>query len=62
MDKNNNDRLNRTERFELQRLGAEVDQIMLANSHGLAQALRPELFDERGRPIKRRFRQALQLR
>ena len=59
MDKNNNDRLNRKERLELQRLGSEVDQILLANSHALAQALRPELFDERGRPIKSRFRQAL---
>ncbi|MGH7600656.1 MAG: hypothetical protein ACREOI_30230 [bacterium] len=59
MDKNNNDRLNRTERLEFQRLGSEVDQILLANSHALAQALRPELFDARGRPIKSRFRQAL---
>jgi hypothetical protein len=58
MDKNNNDRLNRTERLELQRLGSEVDQKLLANSHALAQALRLELFDERGRPIKRRFRHA----
>lgn len=52
-------RLNRAERLELQRLGSEVDQILLANSHALAQALRSELFDERGRPIKSRFRQAL---
>jgi hypothetical protein len=59
MDKNNNNRLNRKERLELQRLSSEVDQILLANSHALAQALRPELFDKRGRPIKSRFRQAL---
>ncbi|MGI0016155.1 MAG: hypothetical protein ACREBU_22265, partial [Nitrososphaera sp.] len=59
MDKNNNDRLNRKERLELQRLGSEVDQILLANSQALAQALRPELFDARGRPKKSRFRQAL---
>ncbi len=59
MDKNNNDRLNRKERLELQRLGSEVDQILLANSHALAQALRSELFDALGRPVKSRFRQAL---
>lgn len=59
MDKNNNERLNRTERLELQRLGSEVDQILLANSHALAQALRPELFNKRGHPIISRFRQAL---
>ncbi|MCI0691699.1 hypothetical protein L0337_06775 [candidate division KSB1 bacterium] len=59
MDKNNNERLNRTERLVLQRLGSEVDQILLANSRALAQALRPELFNERGRPIKHRFRHAL---
>lgn len=59
MDKNNNNRLNRTERLELQRLASDVDQMLLANSHALAQALRPELFDTLGRPNKSRFRQAL---
>jgi hypothetical protein len=59
LDKNNDERLNRKERLELQRLALEVDQILLANSHALAQALRPELFDKRGRLIKSRFRQTL---
>jgi hypothetical protein len=59
MDKNTEGRLSQAEQLELQRLGAEVDQVLLANSHALARALRPELFDERGRPMKHRFRQAL---
>ena len=59
MDKHNEGRLSQAEQLELKRLGFEVDQMLLANSHALARALRPELFDERGRPIKSRFRQAL---
>jgi len=58
LDKNNEGRLSQAEQSELKRLGAEVDQMLLANSQALARALRPELFDERGRPIKSRFRQA----
>ncbi len=60
MDKHNNGRLSPTEQKALQQLGAEVDQCLLANSQALARALRPELFDERGRPLKRRFQHALQ--
>jgi hypothetical protein len=59
MDKHNEGRLSPPERKELQRLGTEVDEVLLANSSALARALRPELFDERGKPVKRRFRQAL---
>ena len=59
MDKHNEGRLRQAERKELQQLGIEVDQALLANSSALARALRPELFDERGKPVKRRFRQAL---
>jgi hypothetical protein len=59
MDKNNEGRLSRTERLELEQLGSEVDEMLLENSHALARALRPELFDERGRPIKSHFRYAL---
>lgn len=59
MDKHNDGRLNQAEQKELQRLGVEVNQLLLANSQALARALRPELFDERGRPLKQRFRQAL---
>jgi len=59
MDKNTEGRLSQAEQLELKRLGSEVDQILLANSHALARALRPELFDVRGRPMKHRFRQAL---
>ncbi len=33
--------------------------LMRASSYALARALRPELFDERGRPMKHRFQQAL---
>jgi hypothetical protein len=57
MDKNNEGRLSRVEHLELKRLGSEIDQMLLANSHALARALRPELFDERGRLLKNRFRQ-----
>ena len=59
MDKHNEGRLSHTEQQELRRLGAEVDKILLANSSALTRALRPELFDEQGKPITRRFRQAL---
>jgi hypothetical protein len=59
MDKHNEGKLKPAEQLELNQLGSEVDQMLLANSHGLARALRPELFDERGKPMKRRFRQAL---
>ena len=59
MDKNNGGRPSQAERAELQRLGFEVDQMLLANSQAVARAMRPELFDERGRPIERRFRQVL---
>ena len=55
MDKRNEGRLSQMERKELQRLGTEVDKALLANSSALARALRPELFDERGKPVKRRF-------
>ena len=59
MDKGDKGRLSTAESVELKRLGSEVEQMLLANSHALAQALRPELFDQKGRPITRRFRQAL---
>ncbi len=53
MDKNNEGQLTSNERREVKRLGAEVDRIMLENSRTLAYAVRPELFDERGRRIKK---------
>ena len=59
MDKHNDGRLSQAEQKELQQLGVEVDRCLLANSQALARALRPELFDERGRPLKRRFQQSL---
>lgn len=59
MDKNNEGTLTREEQTELVRLGSQVNEIMLANSIALARAARPELFDEKGRPIKNRFRQAV---
>ncbi len=58
MDKNNEGRLTSQERTELTKLGAEVDRIMLDNSRMLAQAVRPELFDEHGRRIKNGSTQA----
>ena len=42
LDKNNEGRLSQAEQSELKRLGAEVDQMLLANSQALARALRPE--------------------
>jgi hypothetical protein len=59
MDKNNDMRLTKMERQELEQLGARVDEIMLENSRLLARFARPELFDEAGNPIKRQFRAAL---
>ncbi|MGH9937093.1 MAG: hypothetical protein ACREAM_12650 [Blastocatellia bacterium] len=59
MDKNNEGLLTRAERLELEALGARVDEIMLENSKSLARATRPELFDEKGKPIKSRIRAAL---
>jgi len=60
MDKNTEGQLSQAEKLELQRLGTEVNQLLLTNSHALARALRPELFDERGKLLKHRFRRALQ--
>jgi hypothetical protein len=60
MDKNTEGQLSQAEKLELQRLGTEVNQLLLTNSHTLARALRPELFDERGKLLKHRFRRALQ--
>lgn len=59
MDKNNEGMLTKEEQTEFVRLGSQVNEIMLANSMALARAARPELFDEKGRPIKSRFRQAV---
>jgi hypothetical protein len=59
MDKNSEGQLRQAERTELERLGAEIDELLLANSLALARTLRPELFNERGRPMKRRLQQAL---
>lgn len=57
MDKCNEGELSRSEQMELTRLGSEVDELMLANSVALARALRPELFDMKGRLITSRSRQ-----
>ncbi|NUO79695.1 hypothetical protein HUU05_06440 [candidate division KSB1 bacterium] len=59
MDKNNEGELSRAEKVEIKKLGAEADELMLANSRALALALRPELFDRLGRPIQARFRRAI---
>ncbi len=62
MDKNNTGRLTRAEQREIDRLGREVDHLLLANSQALARSARPELFDERGRPVQSRLRQVLRER
>jgi hypothetical protein len=59
MDKHNEGRLTQIEKRELQQLSSEVDHLLLANSQALARALRPELFDERGKPVKKRFQRAM---
>ena len=59
MDRNTEGALNEVERAELRQLGWTVEQLLLENSEALAQAVRPELFDERGRRVRSRFRQAL---
>lgn len=58
MDKCNEGKLSSTEQTELTGLGSEVNELMLANSIALARALRPELFDTKGRPVTSRIRQA----
>ena len=58
MDKANEGTLTTRERAEIGKLGAEVDETMLANSIALARAARPELFDVRGQLLKNRFRQS----
>ncbi|HLG14273.1 MAG TPA: hypothetical protein VJH03_07190 [Blastocatellia bacterium] len=62
MDKNSEAELSAAEQAELKVLGYEVDETMLSNSIALARAARPELFDSRGRLIKRRFRHAVGVR
>ena len=62
MDKNNDGQLTRAERLELERLGAKADELMLKNSKSLARATRPELFDESGKPVKKRVQAALKSR
>ena len=59
MDKNSEGALNHGERAELQQLAREVEELLLDNSETLARAVRPELFDKRGRRVRSRFRQAL---
>ncbi len=58
MDKNDDGNITRSELLELKQLNEEVSRIVLANSKTLAQILRPELFDERGQPIKSRNKAA----
>lgn len=62
MERNNERQLGPAERAALKRLGQEADRITLANSKALARALRPELFDRRGKPIMRRVRRAARAR
>ena len=59
MDKSDDGTLAKAEQAELLKLGGEVDETVLSNSIALARAARPELFDARGRLIRRRFRQAV---
>jgi hypothetical protein len=59
MDKNCESALTSSEQAELKALGDEVDETMLSNSIALARAARPELFDAKGRLIRRRFRHAV---
>jgi hypothetical protein len=58
LDKNSGGTLSPSERAELNELGDEVDETMLSNSVALARAVRPELFDSKGRLVTRRFRQS----
>lgn len=60
MDKSNEGTLTRAERKELERLVDRANDIMMENSKALARAVRPDLFDEQGEPIKSRMRAALQ--
>lgn len=59
MDKNNDGLLTKSERLELQRLAATVDQMMLENAKSFARIIRPELFDENGQLIEERAQEAL---
>ena len=53
MDKNNEGDLTAAERSELEQLVREHDGIVLHNSKALARVSHPELFDKKGRPIKK---------
>lgn len=59
MDKNSEGALSQREEGEIKQLGREVDEMLLTNSQAIARAMRPELFDQRGQPIRHRFQQAL---
>lgn len=59
MGKNNDGQLTPAEWKELKLLGKIIDEQMLENSIALARSVRPELFDENGKPIKRLIRATL---
>jgi len=56
VDKNSEGTLTAAERKELRSLSEKADRFMLRNSQALAQAVRPDLFNARGKPIQSRFR------
>jgi hypothetical protein len=60
LDKSNEGKLSRSEKTELKRLGSELDGVMFANSVALARAVRPELFDAKGRPQRARIHKAIE--
>ena len=57
--KNTEGAITKEERSELEGLVDEAQFLMLQNTETLARVLRPDLFDKKGRPIKRLITQAV---
>ena len=58
-EKNTEGSITKEERFELEGLVDETQALMLQNTETLACVIRPDLFDKKGRPIKRLITQAV---
>ena len=59
MDKHTEGQLSRAELAELKRLNGEINRLMMLNTEALARAMRPELFNKKGRLVRRRVEAAL---
>ena len=58
-EKNTEGTITKAEFSELEELVGETQALMLQNTETLARAIRPDLFDKKGRPIKHLLTQAV---